>query len=98
MTSDTYRQCGGFPDLPYMEDYAMLSRLKARGRVHVASASVSTSARRWESRGWLRTTLRHQWLILRHHLVASPKAQHTRLRSQTHERRCCLDRSKCMLR
>ena len=67
MSSDTYRQCGGFPDLPYMEDYAILSRLKARGRVHVASASVSTSARRWKTNGWLRTTLMHQWMIGQHH-------------------------------
>jgi rSAM/selenodomain-associated transferase 2/rSAM/selenodomain-associated transferase 1 len=69
MTSHTYRQCGGFPDLPYMEDYVMLSRVKVCGRIHVASASVSTSARRWESRGWIRTTLWHQWLILRYHLT-----------------------------
>lgn len=72
MSSDTYRKCGGFPDLPYMEDYAMLSLLRECGRVYVVPARVSTSARRWKSRGWLRTTLRHQWLILRYHLSRPP--------------------------
>jgi rSAM/selenodomain-associated transferase 2/rSAM/selenodomain-associated transferase 1 len=85
MTSNSYQQCGGFPDLPYMEDYGMLSRLKAYGRVHVASARVLTSARRWESRGWLRTTTRHQWLILRHHLGGRSTRGEFAAASSTHE-------------
>ena len=68
MSAHTYRDCGGFPELPFMEDYAMLARLKSRGQIRVTSQRVSTSARRWESRGWLRTTLMHQCLIVRHHL------------------------------
>lgn len=78
MSRDNYRQCGGFPDLPYMEGYAMLRRLKALGRIHVASLRVASSARCWESRGWLRTTLRHQWLILRHHTGVGPIRRDTR--------------------
>ncbi len=74
MSRDTYTECGGFPDQPTMEDYAMLSRLKAHGRVHVARASVSTSARRWQTHGWLRTTLRHQWTIMQYHLGRLPGA------------------------
>lgn len=68
MSAQTYSDCGGFPDLPYVEDCAMLARLKSRGQIRIAFERVSTSARRWESRGWLRTTLLHQWLIVRHHL------------------------------
>ena len=71
MSAQTYRVCNGFPNLLYMEDYAMLPRLKAWGRVRMAPQCVSTSARRWETNGWLWTTLMHQWMILRHHLKPS---------------------------
>ena len=73
MSRDTYLACEGFPDLPRMEDFAMLPRLKALGRIRIASDFVMTSARRWQSRGWLRTTLHHQLLILQHLLTRPPK-------------------------
>jgi rSAM/selenodomain-associated transferase 2/rSAM/selenodomain-associated transferase 1 len=66
MTTETFRECSGFPDLPYMEDYAMLARLRRQGRIRIAGSAVQTSARRWQEHGTWRTTLRHQWLIIRH--------------------------------
>lgn len=69
MLGRIYRRCGGFPDLPCMEDYAMLRRLKSFGKIRVADGQVLTSTRKWQSGGWLRTTLSHQWTIVRHHLL-----------------------------
>lgn len=74
MTAQTLRDCGGFPDLPYMEDYAMLARLHRRGRIRIAGSAVRTSARRWQEHGTWRTTFRHQWLIIRHHLRRTDSA------------------------
>ncbi len=67
MSAQTFRQCQGFPSLPRMEDYAMLPRLKALGRIHLTHHRVITSARRWQTQGWLRTTLKNQWMILKHY-------------------------------
>ncbi|MGH7143913.1 MAG: TIGR04283 family arsenosugar biosynthesis glycosyltransferase, partial [Planctomycetota bacterium] len=47
MPKVVFLQSGGFPNLPSMEDYAMLPRLKAHGLICVGRQKVSTSARRW---------------------------------------------------
>jgi len=72
MTRDVFYQCDGFPDLPFMEDYVLLDRLHSIGNVRVNDLPVTTSARRWASRGWLRTTAQHQFIILKHLLWEAP--------------------------
>jgi rSAM/selenodomain-associated transferase 2/rSAM/selenodomain-associated transferase 1 len=74
MSARIFQECDGFPPLPCMEDYAMLGRLKARGRVRVQPQHVKTSIRRWKRDGWLWTTMRHQWAIARYHFggIRSP--------------------------
>lgn len=64
---------GGFPDLPIMEDYEFMRRIKRRGRVGLASDAVKTSDRRWRRLGYFRTTLTNQILIVGYHLGISPK-------------------------
>ncbi|MFN0060759.1 MAG: TIGR04283 family arsenosugar biosynthesis glycosyltransferase [Planctomycetota bacterium] len=73
MTVQTFRDCGGFPGLPFMEDFAMLPRLRKRGRIVVSQSRVLTSARRWQERGVIRITLFHQWLILLYYLGLNEK-------------------------
>jgi rSAM/selenodomain-associated transferase 2 len=46
---------GGFPELPLMEDIALSRSLKCMGRPLCLSERVTTSGRRWEQRGVLRT-------------------------------------------
>lgn len=48
---------GGFPEIPLMEDIAFSKAMKRRGAPACLRARVSTSARRWESRGVVRTVL-----------------------------------------
>ncbi len=60
----TFEEMGGFADLPIMEDFELMQRLKQRGRVAIAPASVTTSGRRWETLGVLKTTLINQAMIL----------------------------------
>lgn len=61
MTREAYRACGGFPEIALMEDIAMSVRLKRLSRPICLRATATTSARRWESRGVLRTVI-EMWL------------------------------------
>lgn len=50
---------GGVPDQPLMEELALCERLRAQGRLALAGAPVTSSMRRFEKRGILRT----YWLM-----------------------------------
>lgn len=51
------KQVNGFPDLPIMEDYELIRRLRKLGRIEVASAAATTSARRLRKLGALNAAL-----------------------------------------
>jgi rSAM/selenodomain-associated transferase 2 len=50
-----FEAVGGYPDIALMEDIELCRRLKARGRLAALRARVTTSARKWEREGPLRT-------------------------------------------
>ena len=52
-----FEQMGGFTDMPLMEDIEFSRRLKRKGRTAALAATVTTSFRRWEQQGPLRTIL-----------------------------------------
>jgi rSAM/selenodomain-associated transferase 2 len=52
-----FEQMGGFADMPLMEDIDFSRRLKRKGATAALSATVTTSFRRWERHGPLRTIL-----------------------------------------
>jgi len=72
LRADLFREIGGFSDLPIMEDFQLIRRLKGRGRIVIAPAAVVTSARRWKKQGALRTTLINQLMILGFYLGFEP--------------------------
>ncbi len=57
-----FEDLGGFADIPLMEDIEWTRRLKRAGAVAALRATVTTSFRRWERQGALRTILR-MWLL-----------------------------------
>lgn len=59
-----FEEIGGFPDLPIMEDFELVRRLRRRGDVVMIREPAVTSARRWSELGVLRTTLINQFMIL----------------------------------
>jgi rSAM/selenodomain-associated transferase 2 len=61
---------GGVPDVPLMEEYELCRRLRPLGRLALANATVSTSARRFAKRGVLRTYLRMGHVTIRYYLGA----------------------------
>jgi rSAM/selenodomain-associated transferase 2 len=52
-----FEQMGGFADMPLMEDIEFSRRLKRVGAIATLTTTVTTSFRRWEQQGPLRTIL-----------------------------------------
>jgi rSAM/selenodomain-associated transferase 2 len=52
---EVFAALGGFPDIPLMEDVEITRRLKRRGRQAALRERVTTSARKWEREGVVRT-------------------------------------------
>lgn len=52
-----FRRLGGFPEQPLMEDIALSKQLKRLGDIACLRRQVTTSARRWQSHGMIRTVL-----------------------------------------
>jgi rSAM/selenodomain-associated transferase 2/rSAM/selenodomain-associated transferase 1 len=67
-----FETLGGFPDLPIMEDYEMVRRLRRFGRIVTTSQPALTSGRRWEKLGGARVTLLNQFIVAGYHLGVSP--------------------------
>ncbi len=65
---------GGFRNWPLMEDYDFCRRLQKTGRIAIAPASVTTSDRRWQRLGVLRTTLTNLVCVMAFRLGVSPVA------------------------
>ena len=63
---------GGFPDLPIMEDFELMQRLKRLGKIAIAPVPVITSPRRWQKLGVLQTTFINQLIIIGYYLGISP--------------------------
>ncbi len=71
-----FEAVGGYPDIPLMEDIELSRRLKARGRLAALRARVTTSARKWEREGPLRTIGLMWTLRLLHFAGVAPARLH----------------------
>ena len=70
---EAFQRLGGYPEIPIMEDVAIMRRIKkSGGRIHIISRCVATSPRRWEQEGILYTTLRNWFLLAAYYLGVSP--------------------------
>jgi rSAM/selenodomain-associated transferase 2 len=54
---EVFARLGGFAEIELCEDVDFVRRLRRIGRIACLRAKVTTSARRWQSRGLLRTVL-----------------------------------------
>ncbi|GBF80122.1 TIGR04283 family arsenosugar biosynthesis glycosyltransferase [Aphanothece sacrum] len=70
--SSIFQEFGGFSNLPIMEDFELIQRLKKRGKITIAKAKVITSNRRWQKLGVWKTTLINQLIIIGYYLGVSP--------------------------
>ncbi len=72
VTREAFEAVGGYPEIPLMEDVELSRLLARRGRTALLPGPVVTSARRWESRGPVRTIFVMWGLRLSHRLGMSP--------------------------
>lgn len=63
MERRVFAELGGFAQLPIMEDFDLVRRLRQRGRIATLREAAVTSGRRWRKLGAFRTTLRNQVMI-----------------------------------
>ncbi|MCW5314418.1 glycosyltransferase [Nostoc sp. KVJ3] len=73
LTKEVFQQVGGFPELPIMEDFELIRRLKPIGHIVIIPTPVVTSARRWLQKGVFKTTLLNQIVIIAYLLGVSPE-------------------------
>jgi len=69
---DAHDATGGFPEVPLMEDVEFSRRITRRGKTVLLPERVTTSGRRWEASGPLRTILLMWGLRLGYFLGMSP--------------------------
>lgn len=74
VTRAAFDAAGGFPEIALMEDIALARRLKRVSPPLCLRARVTTSGRRWESRGVVRTILLMWRLRLAYFLGTKPDA------------------------
>jgi rSAM/selenodomain-associated transferase 2 len=72
VTRSLYTAAGGYPDIALMEDIELSKRLKRFGPPLCLKHRLTTSGRRWEERGVLRTILLMWRLRLAYWLGADP--------------------------
>ncbi|MFW5803574.1 MAG: TIGR04283 family arsenosugar biosynthesis glycosyltransferase [Verrucomicrobiota bacterium] len=82
-----FDELNGFPELPIMEDFEFVRRLRRRGRIVTVGDTIITSARRWRFLGPLRTTLRNQLVILGYRAGVPPERLARWYRAPSRKRR-----------
>ena len=66
-----FEKLGGFPDIPFMEDVALVRKLKRLGKLVCVDETVTTGARHWKQLGPARTTLLN-WAMVTLYLLGVP--------------------------
>ena len=74
VTRKAFESVGGFPEIALMEDIALSARLKRISRSACVSARVTTSPRRWQKHGTVRTILLMWRLRFAYFFGAPPEA------------------------
>ena len=68
-----FEKIGGFPDLPILEEMEFSKSLRKLGKTTLIVPHIHLSARRWEARGIIRTTLNNWLITLLYFLKVSPE-------------------------
>ncbi|HEX9205466.1 MAG TPA: TIGR04283 family arsenosugar biosynthesis glycosyltransferase [Candidatus Deferrimicrobiaceae bacterium] len=73
LRAETFRELGGYREIPLMEDVELSRAVRAKGRTVLLPNRVWTSGRRWEAWGPLRTILRMWRIRIAYLLGATPE-------------------------
>lgn len=72
LTKDVFQKVGNFPQIPIMEDFELMRKLKSLGKIYLLPTPVITSPRRWLKKGILQTTILNQIIVIAYLLGLSP--------------------------
>lgn len=68
-----FEQLGGFPEMPFLEDVALMSQLRRQRWPVLLPGPLHVSARRWQRYGVVRQTLRNWTIVTSWKLGVSPE-------------------------
>jgi rSAM/selenodomain-associated transferase 2 len=71
-TRRLFNAIGGFPEMEIMEDFVFIQKMKKRGNIIILPECATTSARRWQNVGIVRTTLINQLIVCGYSLGVPP--------------------------
>ena len=72
LASADFEKVGGFPDVPILEEMEFSKGLRSLGKTTLITPYIHISARRWETRGVVRTTLNNWFITLLYFIGISP--------------------------
>ena len=72
LTRTDFERIGGFPEIPILEEMEFSKSLRRLGKTTLVSPCIHISARRWETRGIVRTTVNNWVITLLYFLKVSP--------------------------
>jgi len=70
--TDLFRRVGGYPSIPLMEDVALSKILKRHCVPYSSALKITTSARRWQQAGVLRTIMKMWYFRAAYYFGVSP--------------------------
>ncbi len=73
MTAESFQAASGYDQVPIMEDFVLIRKLRTRGRVVIAPGHARTSARRWRQIGPWKTFWINQITLFAWHLRIDPQ-------------------------
>jgi len=73
---DFFASLGGFPGIPLMEDIAICKLARRHAAPRIVGVPITSSSRRWQRRGIVRTVLLMWWLRFAYWLGADPRRLH----------------------
>ncbi len=72
ITQKMFSTIGGYPEMEIMEDFVFVKKVKKKGTIIILPECATTSARRWQNMGLVRTTLINQLIVCGHSLGVPP--------------------------
>ncbi|MEA5578398.1 TIGR04283 family arsenosugar biosynthesis glycosyltransferase [Anabaena sp. UHCC 0451] len=73
LTTKAFTEVGNFPEMPIMEDFELISRLKINSKITIINVPVTTSPRRWLKKGIFMTTILNQIIVIAYLCGISPE-------------------------
>lgn len=74
MEKRVFEEAGGYAEMPIMEDYEFIRRLRRRGRIALLDLNAITSGRRLQALGVLPATILNQIIIWAYHCGVAPRS------------------------